>query len=629
MSPTLYPNQQSCLVDAALASKFEVTVPKKITLSGSAKSGTYSVTCKGDIAGNESVSVVPDATFTMSQTEKATVQAAVTQEKTMFRGSDYTKSLGDAVRMGPAAGDSTGTPLTGSIAAPDLSAGAWSGTFNFTIGLKEVLDPVTLTKNNLSSYVDAETGEAIATSGDVVIPAVVKNKDTGARYQVTGLDGNTGRGIFSNPSAVTSVVIPDSVKYIGIYVFYGCSKLTSITIPESVTSIGNYAFSGCSGLTSITVDSKNTVYNSRESCNALIETKTNKLIKGCNNTVIPEGVTSIGDDAFSGCSGLTSITIPDSVTSIGSGAFQSCNGLTSITIPEGVTSIGSYAFCNCSGLTSITIPDSVTSIGSGAFQSCNGLTAITIPDSVKNIEFQTFFGCRGLTSITIPDSVTSIGEKAFSSCSGLTSITIPDGVTSIGNSAFFGCSGLTSITIPEGVTSIGNSAFYECRGLTSITVDSNNTVYDSREDCNAIIETKTNKLIKGCNNSVIPSDVTSIEEYAFYGCSGLTSITIPEGVTSIEEYAFYKCSGLTSINIPDSVTSIRNGAFSECSGLTSITIPESVTSIGYSAFYWCRRLSSITYKDQAYTNKSALTQVLKDNNVILGSGLFDSTSLSN
>ena len=188
--PVTTDGSQACEVDASIASTFAVTVPKKITLDGSTKSGAYSVTCKGDIAGNEGVSVVPDATFAMSQTGKANVQAAVTQEKTVFRGSDYTGDLDDAVKMGSlAAGDSTGTAIDGSIAAPDLSAGAWNGAFNFTIGLKEVLESVTLTADNLSSYVDAETGEAIATSGDVVIPAVVKNKDTGAKYQVTGLDG--------------------------------------------------------------------------------------------------------------------------------------------------------------------------------------------------------------------------------------------------------------------------------------------------------------------------------------------------------------------------------------------------------------------------------------------------------
>ncbi len=178
-------------------------------------------------------------------------------------------------------------------------------------------------------------------------------------------------------------------------------------------------------------------------------------------------VTSIGDDAFSGCS-LTSIDIPNSVTSIGQTAFMDCSGLTSITIPNSVTSIGGYAFCGCSGLTSITIPNSVTSIVESAFQNCTSLTSITIPNSVTSIGNIAFLNCSGLTSVTIPNSVTSIEGSAFSGCSGLTSITIPNSVTSIGWYAFSGCSGLTSITIGSGVTDIGEKAFASCSELTDV-----------------------------------------------------------------------------------------------------------------------------------------------------------------
>ena len=168
-----------------------------------------------------------------------------------------------------------------------------------------------------------------------------------------------------------------------------------------MTSIGEYAFSGCSGLTSLNVETGNTKYDSRDNCNAINETATNTLISGTKNTIIPNSVTSIGRYAFSGCSGLTSITIPNSVTSIGNSAFY-----------------------NCSGLTSITIPNSVTSIGGGAFESCSGLTSVTIPNSIASIEGDTFYKCSELTSITIPSSVTSIGDWAFDKCSSLTSVTI-------------------------------------------------------------------------------------------------------------------------------------------------------------------------------------------------------------
>ena len=544
-----------------------------------------------------------------------------------------------------------------------------------------------------------------------------------------------GNYAFCGCYGLTGVTIPNSVTSIGERVFSGCSGLTSVTIPNSVTSIGEAAFASCSGLTSIIVESGNTVYDSRDNCNAIIKTSTNTLITGCKNTVIPNSVTSIGYSAFRGCDGLTSITIPNSVTSIGNVAFAFCSGLTSVTIPNSVTSIGEEAFYYCSGLTSVTIPNSVTSIGEAAFASCSGLTSVIIPSSVTSIgnsafsgcsgltsvtslnptpptcgtdvfryvsvgnitlevpaesvslyqsadtwkDFGTikgivedepelptdnsglsykiinstdvevvagtekytgdivipsqttidgkvynvtsignnaFNGCTGLTSISIPNSVTSIGENAFyecygltsviignsvtsigygafnscsgltsitipnsvssieayafCGCDGLTSITIPNSVTSIGNYAFGSCSGLTSVTIPNSVTSIGSYAFPNCSGLTSIVVESGNTVYDSRNNCNAIIETSTNTLITGCKNTVIPNTVTGIGIYAFAFCSGLTSVTIPNSVTIIGLCAFNDCSGLTSVIIGNSVTSIGENAFFDCSGLTSV-----------------------------------------------------------
>ena len=217
----------------------------------------------------------------------------------------------------------------------------------------------------------------------------------------------------------------------------------------------------------------------------------------------------LGDYAFYGCSGLTSLTIPSSVTSIGTAAFYGCWKLTRLTIPSGVTSIGYSAFRGCSGLTNLTIPSGVTWIDSEAFR-----------------------GCSGLTSLTIHSGVTSIGNYAFTGCSGLTSLTLPSGVTSIGDYAFQDCRGLTSLTIPSGVTSIGNQAFYDCSGLTSLT---------------------------------IPSGVTSIGNYAFHGCSGLTSLTIPSGVTSIGKWAFYGCSGLTSIYVyPENLPELGIDIFNRC-----------------------------------------------------------------
>ncbi|MBQ8064882.1 MAG: leucine-rich repeat protein [Prevotella sp.] len=271
-------------------------------------------------------------------------------------------------------------------------------------------------------------------------------------------------------SDLTSLTIPNSVTSISTSAFEFCADLTSLFIPKSVVSIGEEAFSYCESLTSIVVDSDNPVYDSRDNCNAIINTSTNKLMFGCRNTAIPNSVTAIGNYAFNGRNGLTSIMIPDGVTSIGDGAFRGCRSLVSITIPNSVTFIGEDAFAG-SGLSSVTIPDGVTAISNTMFAE-SGLTSIVIPDGVTSIGEGAFNGCSFLTSITIPDGVTCIGSYAFNRCRSLTAITIPNGVTSIGESTFWGC-GLTAVVIPNSVTSIGNYSFQNCGSLTSITIGSN------------------------------------------------------------------------------------------------------------------------------------------------------------
>ena len=519
-----------------------------------------------------------------------------------------------------------------------------------------------------------------------------------------------------------NTIIPNSITTIGDYAFDGCTSLANIIIPHSVTKIGEFAFSDCPSLASIKVETGNAIYDSREDCNAIIETATNTLVFGCKNTFIPNNVTSIGDYAFGGCTSLTSISIPNSVTKIGKRAFHECSSLTSISIPDSIISIGGgafensgiyndksnweegvlyisnyliatnenlcgryaikdntrfigdYAFQYCSDLTSITIPDSVINIGEAAFNECTSLETITLPDnltylgdyafsecsSLENISIPntitsvrngTFSGCSSLKTIVLPNSVTSIGEGAFSEClfllnitmpnslnyigkdafygcislnsiiipdnvtiisegtfsgcsslafimmpnrvitigseafkecTSLTSILIPDTVKTIGKNAFSKCSKLISITIPHSVIIIENNAFQGCKSLDSIKVEIENAIYDSREDCNAIIETATNTLITSCPNTIIPSGVTKIGDYAFYK-SPIASIAIPNSVTSIGEGAFWGCSRLASLTLPNGITNIEGGTFQQCTSLTSITLPNSVKNIAYSA----------------------------------------------
>ena len=462
---------------------------------------------------------------------------------------------------------------------------------------------------------------------------------------------------------ITTATIPNGIVGIGDYAFEYCSSLTSVTIPNSVTSIGNGAFEYCSSLTSVTIPNSVTS----------IEGSTFSSCSSLTSVTIPNSVTSIGSSAFSSCSSLTSVTIPNSVTSIGNSAFSSCF-LTSISLPESVTSIGDRAFEHCYGFDTI-YANKMTppSIGEGVFTESSPVcyvpcgakaayeasdwasqvrkfvelceekyTTLTYTSTDGNIVIPSYNDAfdanivgntyeNGEGAIIFDGPVTTIGYHAFTGCRTLASINIPNTVTSIGEYAFGFCTNLTELRIPKSVTTLGADEngigiVYQAPNLQRIIVEEGNPVYDSRNNCNAIIETTTNTLLSGCKNTSIPSGIKTIGVFAFCGCADLQTIEIPTSVKTIKQGAFYEtgltrfiipsnvtledatyqntqtilggifagCEQLTEVVIPEGTTRIASGMLAGCSSLESLTIPASVTSIGKWAFYDCDALTSIT-----------------------------------
>ena len=388
------------------------------------------------------------------------------------------------------------------------------------------------------------------------------------------------------PSVVTHNGVEYNLVSIGENAFDGCTTLTTIYIPNSVTSIGAAAFANCPSLTSVVWNAKRCA-DFTYSSSPFYENRSQITSFVFDNEVeyIPAYICYRMDS-------LMSVTIPNSVTSIGNAAFQGCSGLTSITIPNSVTSIGDGAFSTCTSLTSITIPNSVTNVGEGAFSTCTSLTTITLPDGVLSINDWTFSGCTQLTSVKMGENVTSVGKYAFENCQSLSAITLPNKVQNIGQYAFTKCTALTSITIPENVTNISWNILSYCKALSSIIVSDQNTTFDSRNNCNAIIETATNTIIATCTQSTIPTTVTSIGDCAFYGRADLTHITIPDQITTIGIAAFRDCKSLESVVAGDNLKIIDESAFLSCTAMTSFSIGKGIESIMRSAFMDCGKLET-------------------------------------
>lgn len=463
--------------------------------------------------------------------------------------------------------------------------------------------------------------------------------------------GNVVVGYKGNLPDNKSIVIPDGVTHILSKAFYNNNDLVSVTIPSSVISIGKNAFYYCRDLSSIQVQGnlekvgqnafQGTAWYNDQPDGLIIVGNVAIGYKGdySDPLIIPEGVTGIGDNAFMNygfsaislpsslkrlgehalsyndnlssvslpqglekigicafydCDGLESIVIPEGVTTIGSGCFQVCNNLSEVIIPNSIKCIKDDVFSNCVKLTSITIPQGLVSIGEDAFEKCNSLSSVNIPESLLRIGQRAFEDCRSLISISIPKGVESISERAFNGCYGLNSIVLSEGVKQIGFAAFSGCTGIKSLEIPASVEKIENS-FAGIGNLNSIVVSAGNKFYDSRDNCNALIETATGTLLLGSSSTVIPKSISSIGNSAFSYCNKLKEITIPDNITKIGTRAFNSCSGLESITIPNSVDSIGDQAFFNCANLTSLTVPESVKAIGDRCFSGCNKIRTLNW----------------------------------
>ena len=434
--------------------------------------------------------------------------------------------------------------------------GEWDPSYTYSEGLQY---------SNEGTYYSI-VGIGSCTDTEIIIPP------TYCGLPVRGIRGFA----FRDCDSITRVVLGSNIVSIYIDSFANCTSLKSIVVSEKATNIME-AFTGCTALSEIHIVDIGAWCETSITDSDSVLSKADLYFEGklLTDVVIPEGVTSISSNAFSGRTTITSIAISDGVKIIESGAFSNCTSLKNVTLGKGLISIEDKAFYGCTSLISLDIPDSVTTIGRSVFTACESLTNITLSNSLTKIDGNTFSRCTSLKSVNIPNTVKSINANAFSGCSSLDSVYITDIEawcnTSFGNSTsnpmYYGANLylngelVTEVTIPDTVADLGY-IFTGCTSIVSI---------------------------------IIPDSVTSIGSSAFYGCDSLTSIVIPDSVTSIGYCAFYECSNLTGVVIGDSVTSIGSSAFYNCTSLTSVVIPDSVTSIGSSAFYGCSSLTDVYY----------------------------------
>ncbi len=379
--------------------------------------------------------------------------------------------------------------------------------------------------------------------GAISIPAQISHN--GQDYTVTHI----GSSAFAYCTQLTDVTLPNTITHIQSFAFQACPLLHTIRFSNSLQEIGSFAFYNCEQLTGLS---------------------------------LPSTLQTIGTDAFSSCVALTEMTIPQQVTTIGEGAFSGCSALTKISVEAGNTTYHSTTDCLIhtasktlvSGCRNSVIPTdgSVIAIGNEAFSGCVGLSRIHIPQTVTAIGDFAFYGCETLNLLLLNNELLTIGGSAFAGCSALEYLTIPNKINSIGSSAFAYCTGLKTITLPTTLTHIGTGIFAGCTTLNHIVINAGNSTYHTENNC--IIHTSTNSLIAGCRTSVIPDQITTIAQEAFWGIP-LASITLPASLQAIGDYAFSNCEQIETLVLPPSVTAIGTRAFADCQRLQTLTLSSS------------------------------------------------------